>query len=56
MLLWVLAAVLLAFWILGLAFKVTTGLIHIALVVAVILFVFGFFRGHGTGRRSASAP
>ena len=46
--LWVLAAVLLAFWILGLAFKVTTGLIHIALVAAVILFILGFFRGRRT--------
>ncbi len=49
--LWILAAVLLAFWVLGLAFKVTTGLIHIALVVALILFVLGFFRG----RRSTTA-
>ncbi len=42
---WILAAVLLAFWVLGLAFKVTSGLIHIALVAALILFVLGFFRG-----------
>lgn len=47
--LWVLAALALAIWIVGLAFKVTTGLIHIALVAAVILFIAGFFRG----RRSA---
>ena len=50
MVLWIIAAVLLAFWILGLALKVTTGLIHIALALAVILFILGFFRG----RRSAS--
>jgi hypothetical protein len=50
--LWLLAAVLLAFWILGLAFKVTTGLIHIALVAAIILFILGFFRG----RSSATVP
>jgi hypothetical protein len=43
--LWILAAVLFAFWVLGLAFKVTTGLVHIALVAALILFVLGFFRG-----------
>ena len=49
--LWILASVLLAFWVLGLAFKVTTGLIHIALVAALILFVLGFFRG----RRSTTA-
>jgi hypothetical protein len=53
---WVLAAVLLAFWILGLAFKVTTGLIHIALVAAVILFIFGFFRGRTAGRHTTSVP
>ncbi len=45
MVIWIIAAVLLAFWILGLAFKVTTGVIHIALVAALILFVLGFFRG-----------
>lgn len=50
--LWVLGAVLLAVWIIGLAFKVTTGLIHVALVAALILFVIGFFRGRSTGARS----
>jgi hypothetical protein len=50
--LWVLAAVLFAFWIAGLAFKVTTGLIHLALVAALLLFVVGFARG----RRSATVP
>ena len=40
--LWILASVLFAFWVLGLALKVTTGLIHLAL---------GFFRG----RRSTTA-
>lgn len=52
MVLWILAAVLVAFWVMGLALKITTGLIHIALVAALILFVLGFFRG----RRSTSAP
>ena len=51
--LWIVAAVLLAFWILGLAFKVTTGLIHIALVAAIILFILGFFRGR---RSTTTAP
>ncbi len=50
MVLWILAAILVAFWVAGLALKVTTGLIHIALVAALILFVLGFFRG----RRSTS--
>ncbi|HZZ86271.1 MAG TPA: DUF5670 family protein [Anaeromyxobacteraceae bacterium] len=48
--LWLLAALALAVWIIGLAFKITTGVIHIALVAAVILFIAGFFRG----RRSAT--
>ncbi len=43
--LFIIAAILVALWILALALKVTTGLIHIALVVALILFVLGFFRG-----------
>ncbi len=51
MVLWIIAAVLLAFWILGLALKVTTGIIHLALVAALILFVLGFFRG-----RSRASP
>jgi hypothetical protein len=51
--LWIIAAILVAFWIVGLALEVTTGLIHIALVAAVILFVLGFFRGR---RSTAAAP
>ena len=48
--LWLLAAILLFVWIIGLAFKVTTGLLHIALVVALVLFASGFFRGRRTAR------
>lgn len=48
MVLWILAAILLAFWVLGLAFKITTGVIHVALVAALILFVIGFFRGRSS--------
>lgn len=48
--LYLIGAVLLAFWILGLAFKVTTGLIHIALVAALIVFAFSFFTGRRAGR------
>lgn len=51
--LWILAAILLAFWIVGLALKVTTGLIHLALVAAVVLFILGFFRGRHS---SAAVP
>jgi hypothetical protein len=39
-------------WLAGLAFKVTTGVIHIALVAALIMFVWGFFRG----RTGATVP
>jgi hypothetical protein len=49
--LWLLGAVLLAFWLLGLAFKITTALIHVALVAALIVFAFSFL----TGRRRGTA-
>jgi len=50
--LWILGAILLAAWIVALAFKVTVGAIHLLLVAAVVLFVLGFFRG----RRTATVP
>jgi hypothetical protein len=43
--LWFLGALLIVVWVIGLAFKVTTGLIHIALIAGLILFILGFFRG-----------
>jgi VIT1/CCC1 family predicted Fe2+/Mn2+ transporter len=46
--LWFLGALLIVFWVIGLAFKVTTGLIHVALVAGLILFILGFFRGRHT--------
>jgi hypothetical protein len=46
--LWFLGALLIVFWIIGLAFKVTTGVIHLALIAGLILFVLGFFRGRST--------
>ena len=46
-----LAAVLIILWLLGFfAFHVTTGFIHIVLVVGLILLIFHFLRG-----RSATA-
>ncbi len=42
---WILATLLLAFWMVALAFKVTAVIIHVALVAAIILYVLGFFRG-----------
>ncbi|HTO98734.1 MAG TPA: DUF5670 family protein [Myxococcales bacterium] len=43
--LWFLGALLIVCWVIGLAFKVTTGVIHIALIAGLILFILGFFRG-----------
>ena len=41
-----LAAVLIILWLLGFfAFHVATGLIHIVLVVAIVLFLFHFLSG-----------
>jgi len=42
------AAVVIVLWFLGLfAFHVTTSLIHIVLVAAVVLFILHFFTGRG---------
>lgn len=46
--LWFIGALFLVFWIIGLALKVTTGLIHLALVAAIVMFIVGFFRGRTT--------
>jgi hypothetical protein len=49
--LYLIGAVLLAVWVLGLAFKVTTALIHVALVAALVVFAFSLLggrRGRGT--------
>ena len=41
-----LAAVLIVLWILGFfAFHVTTGFIHVALIVGIVLLVMHFVRG-----------
>ena len=41
-----LAAVLIVLWLLGLlALHVTSGFIHIALIVGIVLLVLHFFRG-----------
>jgi hypothetical protein len=42
----VIAAILVVLWLLGaFAFHVTSGLIHILLVVAVIVIIFHFLKG-----------
>ena len=43
--LWTLIVLLLLFWVLGFAFDVASGLIHILLVVAVVLFIVNLVRG-----------
>lgn len=43
--LWTVVAILLLLWILGLAFKVASGLIHILLVIALIVVVFRLISG-----------
>lgn len=45
----IVAAVLLVLWLLGFTmFHVTSGFIHILLVLAVIAILFHFFRGRAT--------
>ena len=43
--LWTLVAILLLLWVLGLAFKIASGLIHILLVIALIVVVFRLISG-----------
>jgi uncharacterized protein DUF5670 len=43
--LWLLASLLLLAWIVALAFKVTVGAIHLLVVAAIALYVWGFVRG-----------
>jgi len=40
------AGVLVAFWLLGLIFRVAGGLIHILLVIAVVVIIFSLIAGH----------
>ncbi len=43
--LWAIAAILLALWVLGLVFKVAGSLIHIVLVIAIILVLYNLIIG-----------
>ncbi|MBD7907390.1 MULTISPECIES: lmo0937 family membrane protein [Sporosarcina] len=47
-LLWIIIVALIAFWLLGLVFKIGGGLIHILLVIALIVFILNMI----SGRRS----
>jgi Family of unknown function (DUF5670) len=46
----IIGLILIALWIVGLAFKVTVWFIHIALVIGILLIVFHFI----TGRKTAA--
>ena len=42
--LFLIAAILIAVWLVGLIFNIVGGIIHILLVVAVAIFIFGFIK------------
>jgi len=43
-----LIVLLLVFWVLGLAFKVAAGVIHLLLVIALVLFIVNLVSGRRT--------
>lgn len=43
--LYIIAIILLVFWVLGLVFEIGAGLIHLLLVVALIIFVVRLLQG-----------
>jgi hypothetical protein len=51
--LWFVGALLIVFWVIGLAFKITAGVIHLALIAGLILFVLSFVRN---GRNTTVTP
>ena len=46
--LWTLIVLLLLFWLLGFAFNVAGGIVHVLLVIAVVLFVVNLLSGRRT--------
>jgi len=46
--LWTLIVLLLLFWVLGFAFHVAGGLIHVLLVIALVLFLVNVISGRRT--------
>ena len=46
--LWTLMVLLLLFWVLGFAFDVAGGLIHILLVIAIVMFLVNLISGRRT--------
>ncbi|MCM2532727.1 lmo0937 family membrane protein [Neobacillus pocheonensis] len=43
--LWTIIGLLVLFWVLGVAFHLLGGLIHILLVIAVVMFIFKLIAG-----------
>jgi uncharacterized membrane protein YtjA (UPF0391 family) len=46
--LWILIVALLFFWVLGMAFELAAGIIHLLLVIALVLFVVNLLTGRRT--------
>ena len=46
--LWTLTVLLLLFWLLGFAFDIAGGIIHVLLVIAVVLFLVNLITGRRT--------
>jgi uncharacterized membrane protein YtjA (UPF0391 family) len=46
--LWTLIVLLLVFWLLGFAFDIAGGIIHVLLVIAVVLFLVNLISGRRT--------
>ena len=46
--LWTLIAILLVLWVLGLAFKIAAGFIHLLLVIAVVVLIINLISGRRT--------
>ncbi len=46
--LWTLIVLLLLFWVLGFAFDVAGGIIHVVLVIALVLFLVNLISGRRT--------
>jgi len=46
--LWTLIGLLLLFWLLGFAFHIAGGIIHVLLVIAVVLFLVNMISGRRT--------
>ena len=47
--LFIIAAVLIGFWLLGLVFRIAGGFIHLLLVIAVVVVILSLISGHSTG-------